>query len=124
MVGRRRRHQDTLFHARRDLVNVTRHQLQFGVAVRGATGVGQCDPAGDVELVFGGVELHHVVCLPGQAAGKVAQFHILLRSTGVVKRHDQRGAVTQVGRHIAIDNAPGNAGLNARTDLQHHAVIR
>ena len=108
---------------RGDLVHVAGYQLQFGLAVGGAAGVGECDPAGNVELVFGGIEFHHVVGLPGQSAGQVAQLHGLLRCATIVQRHHQRGAVAQVGWHVAVDDASGYAGLDALADFEYHTVV-
>ena len=121
--GRHGQHAAALDHLWHYLVHVARHQLQLGIAVAGATGIGQGDPAGDVQLVIRCGQFHHIVRTPRQAAGEVAQLQVLLDAAGVVQRHDQRGAVTQVGGHIAKHQAARDAGLNALTDLQHHAVV-
>ena len=112
-----------MLHLLRHTVHIARHQLQLGIAVAGTTGIGEGDPAGDVQLVVPCVELHHVICPPAQATGEVAEFYVLLLGRGVVQHHYQRGAVAQVGGNIAVHQAPGNAGFYALAYLQHHTSI-
>ena len=105
-----------------DPVHVTGHQLQVGIRIADAALVGQGHPAVQVQAAVVIVQFSHVVGPPGEAAGQVGDLHLLLPGALVIHRHGQGGAVTQVGRHVRVDQPAADLGLDAVAGLQHHAV--
>ena len=82
-------------------------------------------PAGEINGFFIAGEARHIVRLPGKTAGQVGKIHGLLARLPALQINGQRRAVAQVGRHVAISEADigGQAGFDAVSVLQHHAVV-
>ncbi len=106
-----------------DPIEITGHQLQACVAIGAAAAIVQGHPTGQFELLIVGTELRHIIGLPGQAAGQVAQFQIPLARFGAVQQHHQSRSVPQVGRYIGEHQTSGNAGLDAIFHPKHHAAV-
>ena len=105
--------------------HITGDQLQGGVVVAGAALVVERYPAGEIDGFFIAGEARHIVRLPGKTAGQVGKIHGLLARLPALQINGQRRAVAQVGRHVAISEADigGQAGFDAVSVLQHHAVV-
>ncbi len=104
-------------------VDVARDELQAGVGVGGAAGIGERHPAVEVERAVGGVQLGDVVGLPGEPPGQVGKLDRLRAGAAAGKLGDQRRLVAQVGRHAVEDDAAREPRLDAIADLQHHAAV-
>ena len=99
--------------------------MQGGVVVAGAALVVERYPAGEIDGFFIAGEARHIVRLPGKTAGQVGKIDGLLARLRALQVNGQRRAVAQVGRHVAISKADigGQAGFDAVSVLQHHAVV-
>jgi hypothetical protein len=105
-------------------VDVASDELQPGVGIGGAAGVGERYPAVQVERGVGAVQLGDVVGFPGEAAREVRELDRLAAGARGLELGDERRAVAQVGGHAVVDDAPGQPGLDAVADAQHHAGAR
>ena len=115
-------------------VDVARHELEGRVAIGGAAAVVDGDPARDVALRVGGIDDHHVVGLPRDAAREVRGLHALRPRDGVAQQPHERRLADEVfrqrGQHetsivaevdLAVDLEDG-AGGGEQLGLQIRAV--
>ena len=105
-------------------VQVAGHQLQRGVAVRGAALVVDRHPAGQVGAVVGRVQHHHVVALPRDAAGQIRRLDPLRRRQLVLEQPDQGRLGHEVLRDRRQHQPAPVAEVDLAVDLEHRAVRR
>ena len=122
--GCRRHGRDLHLHIHRlaHLVHIAGDELQLGVAIGRAAGVGEGDPALELDGALVGRELGDVIGAPAEAAGEIGELDRDPALHRAVELGHQRGAGAEIGRHLGEDDAAGHIGLDAVADLQHDAI--
>ena len=103
------------------------HQQRLRIVIGRAAGIGQRDPALDVDLAVGLVEQRHIVRMPAETRGEVAQGGRARSRMAADHGHRQGGARAQILRHL-VEYDPDRQAVVAQhfdvlTDLQHHAAV-
>ncbi len=109
-------------HRRLYLIHIAGDELQLGIAIGRAAGVGKGDPALELDGALVGRELGDVIGAPAEAAGQIGELDRNPALHRAVELSHQSGTGAEIGRHLGEDDAARHIGLDAVADLQHHAV--
>ena len=117
-------HEPALAPPVRGAIDVSRHELEGRVRIGRTALVVDGDPAREIGSCISGVDDHHVVGLPADAAREVGRLHPLGRRLRVTQQPDQGGLGDQVLRQGGQDHLAGMAHVNLAIDLVDGAVGR